>query len=124
VLCFPADLPPPATPAIFLFMNSIIESSFDFLDSSVVAHTLPFQAFADVVTSPKITVPTRVSVIVSFLVVNYELSDGQKSLLVDFYLRNDWIVGLARFGTLGLFPFSFFHFPFWLRQKKADGISC
>jgi hypothetical protein len=103
VLRFYADLLPLAArlpPAIFSFMNTIIESSFELLDSSVVAQTLPFQAFVDVITNPKITVPTRALAIVSFLIVNYELSDEQKSLLVDLYLRNDWIVGLPKISTL------------------------
>jgi hypothetical protein len=62
VLRFYADLLPLAwrlPPAILSFMNGIIESSFELLDSSVVAQTLPFETFVDMITSAKITVPTR-----------------------------------------------------------------
>lgn len=83
---------------MFEVMRTTVEQEFEMFDPSMIASSLDFDVFFEMVS--KIDLPaslhTRSVAISEYLDKNVSITDEQRDMLVDMYLKNNWTVNIVQ----------------------------
>ena len=84
--------------AMFDVMHTTIEQEFEMFDPGAIANSLDFEFFFETVSKSELpaSLHTRSVAISEYLAKKSTLTDEQRDMLVDLYLKNDWAVNIVQ----------------------------